>query len=115
MKLTQTNIKRYLEANPLGTKVAIGSLDEMNNDDYIIVNYLYERLIGSDNKGIYSTAVQFTIATKDFDNRKTLVDYIKQQFNVSVDYDMSNEYQYYMATCETTILLAREEEANLVV
>ena len=109
MKLTQKNIKQYLEANPLGTKVAVGSIQEMNNDDYIILNYLYERLIGSDNRGIYSTAVQFTIATKDFDNRKILVDYIKQQFNVSVDYEMSNEYQYYMATCDTTIILVKDE------
>lgn len=115
MKLTQKNIKTYLENNPLGVRVAIGSIEEMNNEDYIILNYLYERLIGSDNRGIYSTALQFTIATKDFDNRKKLVDYIKQQFNVSVDYEMSNEYQYYMATCDTTIILVKDEEEGQVV
>lgn len=108
MKLTQKSIKQYLDANPLGTSVAIGSIDDMNGDDYIILNYLYERLIGSDNSGVYSTTLQFTIATKDFDNRKVLVDYIKQRFNVSVDYEMSNEYQYYVATCETTVLLAKD-------
>lgn len=115
MKITQKNLVNYLSNNPLGTKVEVGSVKDMGGHDYILINYLYERLIGSDNKGIYSTVVQFTVFTKDFDNRKTLVDFIKDKFNVTVDYDWSNEYQYYQATLETTLMLAKDIEGQEVV
>lgn len=113
MRMTQKYIKDYLKANPLGVKVEFGSVDDMHNEDYIIVNYLNDRLIGYNNKGMYSTSIQFTIFTKDFDDRKTLVDYVKQKFNVSVDYEPSNEYQYYQATLETNIMLAKDEEVQV--
>lgn len=103
--MTQKEIYDYLLANPLQTNVCVGQVDDLNGQDYIILDFLNEDLIGYDDKGTYRTYIQMTVATKDFENRKTLVSYIKQKFNVEVNYETSAEFQYFLARCRTGILL----------
>ena len=102
---TQKKIKDFLEANPYNTKVEVGSVEDLNGQDYIILNYSRDTIIGFNNKGIYTTLTTFTVCTKDFDKRKSLVEYIKSRFNVEVEYEPANDYQYYVATCTTYITL----------
>ena len=97
--MTQKDIVDYLKLNPYNTNVNVGSLEDMNGKDYIFVDYLTENLIGSDDKGVYKTSIQLTVATKDFDKRKQLVNYIQNKFNVDVVYEMHDEYEYYLARC----------------
>lgn len=103
--MTQKEIYDYLKANPLRVQVWIGQKDNLNGADYIFLDYLNDDLIGFDNKGAYRSNIQFTVATKDFNNRKVLVDYIKEQFNVEVTYETSTEFQYFLARCRTGILI----------
>lgn len=101
----QKDIYEYLLANPLKVAVHIGDLEDMNGKDYIFLDYLNDELIGSDDKGCYRTDLQITTATRDFENRKILVNYIKDYFNVSVSYEKSEEFDYYLARCRTGILI----------
>lgn len=105
---TQTEIYEYLLGNPLSAKVHTGSLEDMNNEDYIFFDTLSERLVGADNKGLYLSTVQFTVATKDFDNRKLMVKYIKDKFVCSIDYERSDEAEYYVAYCVTTLMMRED-------
>lgn len=108
---TQTEIYNYLLSNPLNAKVHTGSLEDMNNEDYIFFDMLSEQVLASDNNGLYKSTVQFTVATKDFDRRKTLVKYIKEMFVCSIEYLRSDEAEYYIAYCSTALFM-REEEDN---
>lgn len=105
MIYTQKQIYDYLLENPLNVSVHIGDLEDMQGQDWIFFDYLNDVLIPSDDEGCYRADVQFTIATKDFDNRKVLVDYLKQNFNLSISYERSDEFNYYLARCECGILV----------
>lgn len=108
MIYTQKQINDYLEGNPLQVSVAFGNVSNMNGRDYILVTYQTDDLIGSDDKGIYQSYIQITIATKDFANRKRLVDYVKDRFNVSIIYEKSDEFEYYLAHCDCGLLICQE-------
>ena len=105
MIISQKEFKAYLDNNPLGTEVWIGDLEDLNGKDYIFLNYTDQELIGSDNKGVYQTHYEIVIATKDFDDRLTLTNYIQQFLNVSVDFSKSDEFEYYLATLEGGLFL----------
>lgn len=107
---TQTEIYDYLLSNPLQAKVHTGSLEELNNEDYIFFDILDERPLGFDNNGLYLSTVQFVVATKDFDERKLLVKYIKDAYVCQIDYDKSEESEYYSAFCVTTLLMQEEQD-----
>ena len=102
---TQKEIYDYLLANPLGVDVHIGDLEDLQGRDYIFFDYTSDQLIGSDDSGCYLSLVQFAVATKDFDSRRVLVRFIKDKFNVSVTYDRSDEFEYYVAYCTCGILI----------
>lgn len=107
---TQTEIYNYLLGNPIRAKVHTGSLEDMNNEDYIFFDILSERVLGYDNKGSYIATIQFTVATKDFDNRKLLVKYIKDEFVCDIDYEKVEEAEYYAARCVTSLFMLSEDE-----
>lgn len=105
MVYTQKQIYDYLLANPIGAPVEVGDVDDLNGSDYIFFNYLYDTLIGSDDKGVYRSNINITVFSRDFENMKRQVDYIKDFFNVSVSYSHSNEYEYFTAICECGVLI----------
>ena len=105
MVYTQKQIFDYLVANPLGVEVHVGALEDMNGQDYIFYNPLYDTLLGSDDRGVYRSRLQITVATRDFEDNKTLVNYVKDFFNVSVNYDKSYEFEYYLTRCECGVLM----------
>lgn len=105
MAYSQKAIYEYLKANPLGVDVQIGDLESLNGKDYIFVDYTYDYVIPYDNTGMYKTVVQITVATRDYEDRRTLTEYIKKYMNCEVNYDKSSEYDYWMARCTATILL----------
>lgn len=99
--MTQKEIYEYLKGNPLNVEVHIGDLEDLNGKDYIFLNYLNEKIIGSDNKGDYLSFIHMTVCCKDFDNTRLLVRYIKDKFNCAIDYERTN-YGYYLARCVTS-------------
>lgn len=103
--LTQKEIYEYLLANPLNVAVHIGDLEDMNGNDYIFLDYLNDLPFLSDNTADYQTIIQISVLTKDFENRKTLVSYIKKKFLSSPTYSKSNESEYYMAQFTTGVIL----------
>lgn len=109
MSYTQKGIFEYLQNNPLGVPVHIGDLEDMNGSDYIFLDYLTDRLIGWDDKGTYKTELQITVATKDFDNRKILTDYVRDYINVSTMFDKSLEFEYYISRNNAIVVLCNED------
>ena len=106
---TQKEIYEYLKANPLGTQVHIGDLEDMQGQDYIFLDYLNDIAILSDDTADYQTIIQISVLTKDFEDRKILVNYIKKQFLSSTPtYSRSDEYEYYQAQFTTGIFLMDE-------
>lgn len=105
MIYTQKGIYDYLLLNPLSVTVSVGDVEDLNGRDYIFLDYTGDDLIGYDNKGTYLTSIQITVATRNFENRKTLVDYIKDYLNVSIAYEKSFEFEYYVARCTCAILM----------
>lgn len=105
MIYTQKDIYDYLCENPLNAHVAVGDVKSMNGEDYILLDYQNDAIIPSDNSGVYQTYLQITVATTDFEKRKTLTDYIKKYFSVSVTYEKSIEFEYYVARCSCGVLL----------
>lgn len=103
--MTQKDIYDYLSANPLGVAVHVGDLEDLHGNDYIFLDFLSDDLIGFDNGGIYKTEIQITVVTKDFENRKVLTQYVKDKFNVSVSYETSDEFLYFLARCRTEAIL----------
>lgn len=109
MIYTQRNIYEYLVSNPLNVDVSVGDVSDLNGSDYIFLDYINEVIIGSDNDGAYQTYIQITVATRDFENRNTLVNYIKNYFKVmSIDYEKSFEFEYYLARMSKGILMSDE-------
>lgn len=102
---TQKELYDYLVANPLGTHVAVGDVKAMNGEDYIILDYQSDELIPADNRGAYQSYLQITVATKNFDDRKILTNYIKNLLNVNVTYEKSIEFEYFVARCNCGVLL----------
>lgn len=105
MIYSQKDIYDYLSANPLNTIVAVGDVEDLNGRDYIFLDYTGEQLIGSDNRGCYKTSIQVTVATRDFENRKILVDYVKQLTNFSITYEKDIDFEYYVARCTCEVLM----------
>lgn len=105
MIYTQKDIYDYLCGNPLQTPVFVGDADDMNGEDYIFLDYYNASPISSDDKGCYKTAIEIVVLTKDFDDRMTLTKYITDYLNCRVTFMKSDEFEYYMARCDTTILV----------
>lgn len=108
MIYTQKQIYDYLCANPLGVDVSVGDVKNLNGGDYIFLDYTNDNLIGYDNNGTYQSYIQITTATRDFEDRKTLVKYIKQFLNVSVFYEKAIDFEYFIARCECGVLIDEE-------
>lgn len=105
MIYTQKEIYDYLLANPLGIDVSVGDVKNLNGGDYLFLDYTNDELIGSDNNGCYQSYIQVTIATRDFEDRKTLVKYVKDFLNVSVMYEKAIDFEYFVARCTCGVLM----------
>ena len=106
---TQKEIYEYLKANPLGTNVHVGDLEDMEGQDYIFLDYFSDNPILCDNDGYYQTIIEISVLTKDFEDRKTLVKYIKKKFLSTPSYSRSDEYEYYQAQFTTGVFLTDEQ------
>lgn len=102
---TQKEIYQYLKANPLHTKVHVGDLEDMNGEDYIFLDYNSEIPMLRDNEADYQSIIQISVLTKDFEDRKTLVKYIKDKFLIAPVYSRSDESHYYMAQFTTGVFI----------
>ena len=107
---TQKEIYDYLLANPLGTAVHFGDLEDMDGKDYIFVDYYNDVPMLRDNDADYQSVIQISVLTKDYENRKTLVNYIKDKFLISPAYSKSDEFEYYQAQFTTGLFIYPEEE-----
>ena len=105
---TQKEIYEYLKANPLNTKVHIGDLEDMNGEDYIFLDYYSDIPKLRDNDADYQTMIEISVLTKDFEDRKILVEYIKQKFLSTPTYSRSDEYEYYQAQFQTGVFIVNE-------
>ena len=114
MMYTQKEIYDYLVANPLHAPVNIGDISDKNGQDYIFLDYVSDEILASDNRGDYRRNIQITIACKNFENRKTLVRYVKQLLNVTVQYDKAFDFEYFMARCECGILMYEDDRPRSV-
>lgn len=103
--MTQKDIYEALLKNPLNVEVHIGDLEDLNGKDYIFLDFTTDDIMPSDDKGAYQTFIQITCATKNWKDRKTLVKFIKELFNVSITYETSSSFQYYLARCSFGCLL----------
>lgn len=102
---TQKEIYDYLKANPLGTEVHVGDLEDMDGQDYIFLDYLNEEPMLRDNEADYQMIIQISVLTKDFEDRKVLVNYIKQKFLIAPEYSRSDESEYYQAQFTTGVFI----------
>ena len=105
MIYTQKEIYDYLLANPLGIDVSVGDVKNLNGGDYLFLDFTNDELIGSDNRGCYQSYIQVTVATRDFEDRKTLVKYVKDFLNVSVMYEKAIDFEYFVARCTCGVLM----------
>ena len=103
---TQKEIYDYLVANPLNIDVHIGDLEDMNGDDYIFLDYMNDVAMLRDNNADYQTLLQISVLTKDFEDRKTLVNYIKQEFLSAPTYSKSDEFEYYQAQFTIGVIIS---------
>lgn len=94
---TQKEIYDFLRANPLNTKVHIGDLEDMNGEDYIFLDVMNDIAILRDNDADYQTLMQISVLTRNYEDRKTLVKYIKSEFLSAPVYSKSVEFEYYQA------------------
>ena len=85
--------------------MSVGDVNELNGKDYIFLDYTDEELIGSDNRGEYQMYLQITVATRDFDSRKALVEYVKNLLNVTITYEKDFDFEYYIARCTCGVLM----------
>ena len=108
---TQKDIYDYLVANPLNVKVHIGDLEDMNGEDYIFLDYLNDVPMLRDNEADYQSVIQISVLTKDYEDRKTLVNYIKQKFLIAPTYSKSDEYEYYMAQFTTGVFVSEDVQS----
>lgn len=105
MIYTQKEIYDYLLANPLGIDVSVGDVKNLNGGDYLFLDFTNDELISSDNEGCYQSYIQVTVATRDFEDRKTLVNYVKDFLNVSVMYEKAIDFEYFVARCTCGVLM----------
>ena len=110
---TQKEIYDYLKANPLGTQVHIGDLEDMQGQDYIFLDYYSDVPMLRDNSADYQSIIQISVLTKDYEDRKTLVDYIKQEFLIAPAYSHSDEFEYYQAQFTTGVFIHQEESLSV--
>lgn len=106
---TQGEIYNYLSANPTNTKVHIGDLEDMDGKDYIFLDFLNDVAMLRDNDADYQTMIQISVATKDFEKRKTLTKYIQDEFLSAPTYTKSIESEYYVAQFTIGVFLVAEE------
>lgn len=105
---TQKEIYDYLSANPLNVAVHVGDLEDMNGNDYIFLDYMNDVPTLRDNNADYQTIIQISVLTRDFENRKTLVNYIKSEFLSAPIYQKSDESEYYEAQFTTGVFVNEE-------
>lgn len=108
MIYSQKDIYDYLSANPLGVTVEVGDVPSLNGGDYIFLDYTNDNLINYDNRGTYQSYIQITVATRDFEDRKTLVNYVKNYLSVSVTYEKAMDFEYWLARCTCGVLMHEE-------
>lgn len=108
MIYTQKMIYDYLLSNPLDVDVSVGDVENLNGGDYIFLDFTNDDLMGSDNRGTYQSYIQITVATRDFRNRKTLVEFIKNYLNVTVTYEKAIDFEYFIARCTCGVLMYEE-------
>lgn len=108
MIYTQKMIYDYLLSNPLNVDVSVGDVENLNGGDYIFLDFTNDDLMGSDNRGTYQSYIQITVATRDFRNRKTLVEFIKNYLNVTVTYEKAIDFEYFIARCTCGVLMYEE-------
>ncbi len=108
MIYSQKDIYDYLSANPLNVPVEVGDVDSLNGGDYIFLSYTNDDLITYDNRGTYQCYIQITVATRDFEDRKTLVNYVKNYLNVSVTYEKAIDFEYWLGRCTCGVLMYEE-------
>ena len=94
------------------TKLEISSkwetLDNENGEDYIFLDYYSDIPKLRDNDADYQTMIEISVLTKDFEDRKILVEYIKQKFLSTPTYSRSDEYEYYQAQFQTGVFIVNE-------
>lgn len=110
---TQAEIYSYLLANPLGTPVHIGDLEDMNGGDYIFLDYLNEIAMTRDDDADYQTVVQISVCTRDFEKRKTLAKYIQDKFLTAASYSRSEESEYYVAQFNVGVFIYADEPGSV--
>lgn len=94
---TQKELYELLCTNPLNVDVHIGDLDDMQGKDYIFLDFINDIAIGYDDNGDYQTIIQISVATKDFEKRITLTEFIKKYFFAPATYSKDSESEYYIA------------------
>lgn len=110
---TQKEIYDYLIANPTDTEVHIGDLEDMNGEDYIFLDFLNDVAMLRDNNADYQTMIQISVTTKDFEKRKTLVQYIKNEFLSAPSFSKSQESEYYVAQFTIGVILTPEGDLSV--
>lgn len=110
---TQKEIYDYLVANPTDTEVHIGDLEDMNGEDYIFLDFLNDVAMLRDNNADYQTMIQISVTTKDFEKRKTLVQYIKNEFLSAPSFSKSQESEYYVAQFTIGVILTPEGDLSV--
>lgn len=109
---TQKEIFDYLVANPTQTAVHIGDLEDMDGEDYIFLDFLNDVAMLRDNNADYQTMIQISVTTKDFEKRKTLTKYIKDEFLSAPSFSKSTEGEYYIAQFTIGVILSPEENIS---
>lgn len=102
---TQKEIFDYLEDNPLGLEVRMGAIPDMEGKDYIVLDYLLDLPTLHDNTATYQKQMQITVLTKDYEKRKSLINYIQSKFLTSATYSMSSESDYYIAQFQIGVFI----------
>lgn len=102
---TQRELGQYLKDNPYGLEFNVGDKELMNGKDYIFLDYTGETLIPSDNKGCYKTNVQISIYCKEFAKRKKVVDYVRDIIQCSIQYQGSDEGNYFVAILTSELFI----------
>lgn len=96
---TQKELFDYLSDNPLHIPVHMGAIEDMEGKDYIVLDYLNQIAMTRDNTADYQQVMQITCLTRSYEDRKTLVSYIQDQFLTTITFMLSAESDYYIAQC----------------
>lgn len=106
---TQKEIYDYLCANPLGTAVHVGNLEDMNGSDYIFLDYFQDIAMLRDDSADYQTILQISVLTRDYEDRKALVNYIQDEFLSAPTYSRNITYEYYQAQFNIGVFIHSEQ------